>query len=42
MGAMLFARSATSSTGWREASNEPQPEPLILGSARTSQHRRRN
>jgi hypothetical protein len=31
MGAMLLARSATASTGWRNASSEPQPEPLILG-----------
>jgi len=28
---MLLARSATASTGWRNASSEPQPEPLILG-----------
>jgi hypothetical protein len=33
MGAMLFARSATASTGWREASRERQPEPQILGLA---------
>jgi hypothetical protein len=31
MGAMLFARSATASTGWREDSSEPQPGPLIFG-----------
>jgi hypothetical protein len=31
MGAMLLARSATASTGRRNASSEPQPEPLILG-----------
>ena len=31
MGAMLLARSATASTGRRNASTEPQPEPLILG-----------
>ena len=31
MGAMLLARSATASTGQRNASSEPQPEPLIHG-----------
>jgi hypothetical protein len=31
MGAMLLARSATASTGRRNAGSEPQPEPLILG-----------
>ena len=31
MGAMLLARSATASTGWRNASSGPQPGPLILG-----------
>jgi hypothetical protein len=31
MGATLLARSATSSTGRRKATSEPQPEPLILG-----------
>jgi len=31
MGAMLFARSATASTGWRNTSSGPQPEPVILG-----------
>ena len=31
MGATLLARSATASTGRRNASNEPQPEALILG-----------
>lgn len=31
MGAMLLVRSATASTGRRNGSSEPQPEPLILG-----------
>ena len=31
MGAMLLARSASTSTGRRNVSSEPQPEPLILG-----------
>ena len=31
MGAMLVARSATASTGRRNASSEPEPEPLIPG-----------
>ena len=38
MGAMLCARSATASTGWREDRSEPQPGPQILraGPASTS------